>query len=228
MACFVTINQAPARAACLLPALCAAFLLCSCAAPFDWQRRAAQRSQVHQAAAAHAEWRAATPAWKSQTFRNPAVLGRATPENVSVQIDLGDQRGLLLVDGSIAMDFPVATGKRSHPTPAGSFTILEKKREHASNLYGKIYDADGQLLVADADTRRHVVPEGGRFAAASMPNWMRLTYSGVGMHVGIVPGRPASHGCIRLRRDAADTVFNLVKIGTPVVVARRAPALGAP
>jgi len=69
--------------------------------------------------------------------------------------------------------------------------------------------------------------EGAMFAGAKMPYWMRLTDTGVGMHVGYVPGHPASHGCIRLNREVAQKLFALVKVGTPVVVAERAPALEA-
>ena len=58
-----------------------------------------------------------------------------------------------------------------------------------------------------------------------MPYWMRLTDTGVGMHVGYVPGRPASHGCIRLKLDSATEIFGLVKVGTPVVIAEDAPSL---
>jgi lipoprotein-anchoring transpeptidase ErfK/SrfK len=71
-----------------------------------------------------------------------------------------------------------------------------------------------------------VIPEGATFDAAKMPYWMRLTDTGVGMHVGHVPGRPASHGCIRLKREVAVELFSLTKIGTPVVVAESAPSLG--
>ena len=59
-----------------------------------------------------------------------------------------------------------------------------------------------------------------------MPYWMRLTDGGVGMHVGYVPGgRAASHGCIRLKKENAEEIFALVKIGTPVVVTDDLPAL---
>ena len=136
--------------------------------------------------------------WKKRTYRNQALLSQATSENVSLEISLSEQRGILLVRTAIAMDFPVATGRKSHPTPAGDFTIRAKEKNYASNLYGKIYDALNVLVVSDADVRSDLVPEGGRFEGATMPYWMRLTDSGVGMHVGYVPGRPASHGCIRL------------------------------
>lgn len=168
--------------------------------------------------------------WKKSTHRHDELLKRATPENTSVEISLEEQRGLLLVEGAIAMDFPVATGKSSHPTPKGHYQIIEKKKDYSSNLYGKIFDADGNVVVSDADTRRDVPPEGGSFVGARMPYWMRLTNGGVGMHVGYVPGRPASHGCIRLKRSTARDLFELTRIGTPVVIGDHAPSLqtGAP
>jgi lipoprotein-anchoring transpeptidase ErfK/SrfK len=186
------------------------------------KRIAAQKAEAEQA---HAAWRA-TPGWKSKIYRNPALLSRANAENISIEIAISEQRGLLLVEGCVAMDFPVATGKKSHPTPTGSYTIRGKEKDYQSNLYGKIVDATGTVIVSDADTRRDVIPEGATFDAAKMPYWMRLTDTGVGMHVGHVPGRPASHGCIRLKREVAVELFSLTKIGTPVVVAESAPSLG--
>jgi hypothetical protein len=173
----------------------------------------------------HAAWRD-LGGWKKHTYRNKALLEQATPDNVSLEISLKEQRGLLLVRGAIAMDFPVSTGKASHPTPAGSYTIRAKEKEYHSNLYGRIFDATGAVVVADADTRKDEPPEGGRFEGAAMPYWMRLTDGGVGMHVGYVPGgRAASHGCIRLKKENAAEIFSLVKIGTPVVVTEHLPAL---
>lgn len=190
---------------------------------------AARRHSEEQAAAlsAHNAWRT-TSGWKSKTYRNDGLLAAATPKNVSVQIALSEQRGLLLVDDCIAMDFPVATGKKSHPTPSGAFTILGKQKDYSSNLYGKIVDATGAVLVADADSRSDVPAEGATFQGAKMPYWMRLTNTGVGMHVGYVPGRPASHGCIRLKRETAVQLFELLDVGTPVVIADTAPALQSP
>ena len=60
--------------------------------------------------------------WKKKTYRNKELLAQATSENVALEISLGEQRGFLLVRTAIAMDFPVATGKKSHPTPSGDFT----------------------------------------------------------------------------------------------------------
>jgi hypothetical protein len=164
------------------------------------------------------------PNWKENTFRSEELLALANPENTSIHISLDEQRGFLLVDNTIAVDFPVATGKRSHPTPAGSYTILDKQVAYASNLYGKIYDAEGTVINSDADSRTDTVPEGGKFEGASMPYWMRLTQSGIGLHVGYVPGRPASHGCIRMKADTAKTLFKVTRLGTPVLIAKHPPA----
>jgi L,D-transpeptidase catalytic domain len=188
-------------------------------------REESERAELRkQALAEHALYRSLA-GWKKQTYRNKELLSQATPENVSLEISLSEQRGLLLVRSAIAMDFPVATGKKSHPTPAGSFTIRAKEKNYFSNLYGKIYDAQNVVVVSDADSRTDHPPEGGRFEGAIMPYWMRLTDSGVGMHVGYVPGLPASHGCIRLKNDAAAQIFDLVRVGTPVVIAEDARSL---
>jgi lipoprotein-anchoring transpeptidase ErfK/SrfK len=202
-----------------------------CAVVQDIQNRQAkareesERAELRkQALVEHAVYRSVA-GWRKQTYRNRELLSQATAENVSLEISLSEQRGLLLVRTAIAMDFPVATGKKSHPTPAGSFTIRSKEKNYFSNLYGKIYDAQNVVLVGVADARTDLVPEGGRFEGAMMPYWMRLTDTGVGLHVGYVPGRPASHGCIRIKRDAATEIFDLVKVGTPVVVAQSAPSL---
>jgi len=209
------------------------FVLPGCGTMEEFQARQARRGEMKAFKARQAAWAEehrifrAQPGWKKKTYRNEALLKLATPENASIEIALAEQRGLFLVHDSIAMDFPIASGKRSHPTPKGAYTILGKSREYASNLYGKIYDAAGAVVVEDADATRDAVPEGGKFVGAPMPYWMRLTNTGVGLHIGYVPGRPASHGCIRLPRPVAPVLFEKVKVGTPVVVAETAPALGA-
>lgn len=176
-------------------------------------------------AKAEHEFHRSLAGWNKTTYKNAELMAMATPENTTLEISLSEQRGLLLVNGAIAMDFPVATGKSTHPTPSGSYHIRAKEKDYHSNLYGKISDATGAVVVADADSRTDTVPEGGKFEGATMPYWMRLTDGGVGLHVGYVPGRPASHGCIRLKNDTAKTLFELTKIGTPVVIAEQAPSL---
>jgi hypothetical protein len=213
----------------LIAAICA--LSAGCAIVQDIQNRQAkvreerERAELRkQALVEHAVYRSVA-GWRKQTYRKKELLSQATAENVTLEISLGEQRGFLLVRTAIAMDFPVATGKKSHPTPAGSFSIRAKEKNYSSNLYGKIYDALNVVVVGDADVRTDLMPEGGHFEGATMPYWMRLTDTGVGMHVGYVPGRPASHGCIRLKRDSATEIFGFVRVGTPVVIAQSAPSL---
>jgi lipoprotein-anchoring transpeptidase ErfK/SrfK len=205
-----------------------------CAQFQEWQKSlaltAAQKQQAANLAATkerHAAFRSQS-GWRKLTYRDEAALAKATAANSAVEISLREQRGLLLVDGAIAMDFPVATGRASHPTPKGSYKIIDKQKDYASNLYGRIVSATGETIVSDADTREDAVPEGATFVGARMPYWMRITPTGVGMHVGYVPGRPASHGCIRLKRDVASQLFGILALGTPVTVDSFAPSLGGP
>ncbi len=138
----------------------------------------------------------------------------------SITIDLSDQAAYFFKDGILVGRSRVATGRPGHSTPTGQYTILEKKAEKRSNLYGRIYDADGDLINSDADTRTDSPPSGGYFRGASMPNWMRLTNRGIGMHAGPIPnpGSPASHGCIRMPKQMALTFYQNVELGTPVEI----------
>jgi len=84
----------------------------------------------------------------------------------------------------------VSTGAKGHGTPSGVFTILEKKQTH----YSRTYDN------------------------APMPNMQRLTWQGVAMHSGRLPGYPASHGCIRLPYDFSKLLFGITAKGGTVVI----------
>ena len=214
--------------------LAGAFLLPGCSVLQDFQKslqassaRKLNAGKVEQYKALHAGFRS-QPGWRKNTYRQPELLAQATPQNSAVEVALREQRGLLLVNGGIAMDFPVATGRSSHPTPKGAYKILDKKKDYASNLYGRIVSPTGETLVSDADTREDAVPAGASFVGSRMPYWMRITPTGLGMHVGHVPGRPASHGCIRLKKDTAVQLFGILAPGTPVTVEMFAPALGGP
>ncbi len=70
-----------------------------------------------------------------------------------IEISIKEQRGYLLVRGALAMTSRSPTGKKSHPTPTGSFTVRAKEKDYHSNLYGKIFDSTGLVLVEDADSR---------------------------------------------------------------------------
>lgn len=152
-------------------------------------------------------------------YKNKPLLAATNPSNSKVIVDRKLQRAVLLNNGEVAMDYPVSTGNKKFPTPAGSYTVLRKiEKDKRSNLYGKIYDAEGNVVNSNADINKDTVPEGGRFEGALMAYWMRLTWDGIGMHRGRVPRYPASHGCIRTYSPIVSTVFRKVDVGTPVII----------
>lgn len=148
----------------------------------------------------------------------------------AIEIVLDHQKAYISIGGQDAGWTYLATGKAGYSTPTGKFKIIEKKVDKHSNLWGVIEDANGNIVDGDARNGREKVPRGGRFVGAPMPYWMRLTNSGIGMHVGPIPnpGMPASHGCIRLPRDLAIKLFDVVELGTPVLVIGRTPAAKRP
>ena len=107
-----------------------------------------------------------------------------------VLVSLPEQRALVYRNGVRIGETTVSTGRPGFETPTGTFTVLEKKREHRSNLYDD----------------------------APMPFMQRLTWDGVALHAGTVPGHPASHGCVRLPADFAERLFALSTRGMTVVV----------
>lgn len=140
-------------------------------------------------------------------------------KNSLVVISLRQQRGRLYVKGKVAADWPVSTGVDEHPTPTGRYRVRFKSKEYASNRYGKMYDAKGRCINANADAFTETVPEGGRFEGSPMPNWMRLTFDGIGMHTGKVKaGQRLSHGCIRLPHVVSTMLFDIVEYGTRVII----------
>ena len=147
-----------------------------------------------------------------------AVLMRA---ETSVEIDLQEQRAYLLQNGRPVLASPISSGRYGHLTGTGSFKVVEKERNHYSSIYGKIVDASGRTVVADADVDMKV-PRGCRFVPAPMPYFMRF-HGSDGMHAGYLPGYPASHGCVRMPDQYAVAFFNAVSVGTPVTVFGRTP-----
>lgn len=112
-----------------------------------------------------------------------------TPGEKHLEINLATQRGTFFINGLPAMEFPVCTGRKGYETPTGTFSIKEKRRHHHSNIYD-----------------------------VAMPCFMRLTYDGIGLHVGEIRKAPASHGCIRLPKEACLPIFHATKPGTRVVI----------
>ena len=149
---------------------------------------------------------------------NAGVLARVTPDNSHVIVSLTKQRAYLMTGEEIAIDSPISSGKRGHTSPSGSFTVLEKDKDHRSSLYGDYVDSKGRVVRGGISARIDSAPSGTHYVGASMKWFMRLTGEGVGMHVGILPGYPASHGCIRMPEPAAAAFYSHVKVGTPVRV----------
>jgi len=123
----------------------------------------------------------------------------------------------------------IASGISHYPTPVGSFSVQEKVANKESNLYGKIYGKEGQLLSSNAKRGKTPIPDGARFDGADMPYFLRLTGDGIGMHAGPIPrpGRPASHGCIRMPKAFAPIAFRHVGIGTQVSIVGKGPSYSA-
>ncbi|HVJ61953.1 MAG TPA: L,D-transpeptidase family protein [Tahibacter sp.] len=127
---------------------------------------------------------------------------------VVVVVSLDEQRVYVYRNGIAIGVSTISSGRRGHETPQGTFTILQKARFHQSDLYDD----------------------------APMPYMQRLTWDGVAMHAGSLPGYPASHGCIRLPTAFASRLFEITRRGETIVVASAAtssagivhPALLAP
>ena len=110
---------------------------------------------------------------------------------VLVYVDLGRQRATVYRNGVRIAVSTISSGKDGYETPTGVFTILEKDKDHRSRTYDD----------------------------APMPYQQRLTWKGVAMHAGNLPGFPASHGCVRLPMEFAKKLFSVTPMGGTVVIA---------
>lgn len=149
---------------------------------------------------------------------NQSLLKQATQDNTRIAISLPKQRAYLMIGDQVVADGPISSGKRGHGTPKGHFTVMEKDANHHSNLYGNFVDRSGRVVRAGVSARIDSAPSGTHFAGAPMQWFLRLTGEGVGMHIGILPGYPASHGCIRESVDGAKLFYDYTKVGTSVDV----------
>ena len=151
---------------------------------------------------------------------NKSIYDSLTPDQAHVIVNLTKQRAYLLHGDQIAVDSPISSGKRVGMTPMGHFSVLEKDKDHHSSVYGDFKDRSGRTVRAGVSLKIDSAPSGTHYEGASMKWFMRLTSDGVGMHIGILPGYPASHGCIRMSPQGAEMFYAKVKVGTPVVVMR--------
>ncbi len=146
------------------------------------------------------------------------VLKNNANEPVSIRISLSAQRLFLFLGNQLAISSPISSGRRSGWTPVGKFKILEKDPAHRSNLYGNFVDRENRIIRSGVDARRDSAPSGTHFQGAPMLYFMRLTDRGVGMHVGLLPGYPASHGCIRLPEEMAKVIYEVTPMNTEVTI----------
>ena len=121
------------------------------------------------------------------------ILG-VTPDSeaakLSIVVDLTSQEAKLLRDGQTVMVTKVSSGKREKPTPPGRYVVTQKYTDWRSTLYHN----------------------------ASMPFFLRLSCGSVGLHAGVIPGYPASHGCVRLPKEVAQKFYQIVPKGTLVTI----------
>ena len=122
-------------------------------------------------------------------------VDQANGEPLMLVVSLREQKLDLYRGLTLITSSRVSTGTATYPTKSGVFSILEKRRYHHSNMY----------------------------SAAPMPWMQRLTWSGTALHAGVVPGYPASHGCIRLRFSFAPKLYDITTGGENVIVANDRP-----
>jgi len=123
-------------------------------------------------------------------------LSREGP--VEIVVSIPDQMAYVFRGGTLIGASTVSTGKEGHETPAGRFEILQKRREHYSNRYNN----------------------------APMPFMQRLTWDGIALHAGEIPGRPASHGCIRLPMAFARALYGVTELGATVQIVEHSASSG--
>jgi lipoprotein-anchoring transpeptidase ErfK/SrfK len=120
----------------------------------------------------------------------PPSVASALQSGTLIVISKKSQHMFVFSNGTLWASTPISTGKRRHETPSGVFPILQKHRLHHSNIY----------------------------SGAPMPFMQRLTWSGIALHAGWVPGYPASHGCVRVPRAFAQALFKLTAANATTVV----------
>lgn len=135
----------------------------------------------------------------------------------SITISLGEQRAHFFKGKTEVGQAVISSGKKGFETPTGDFKVIQRDKNHVSNLYGEFVDVTGVVVKTNVDITKEKPPEGANFQGAKMPFFLRF-HDGAGMHAGHLPGHPASHGCVRLPRFMAEHFFENAPIGTPVRV----------
>ena len=120
-----------------------------------------------------------------------SIQSRMAGEPVMAIVSLHGQRITVYDADGWILRAPVSSGQRGRETPAGIFSVIQKEADHYSNLYDDAY----------------------------MPHMQRITWSGIALHGGVLPGYAASHGCVRMPFDFAASLFDATRLGLRVIVA---------
>jgi lipoprotein-anchoring transpeptidase ErfK/SrfK len=151
-----------------------------------------------------------------------AMTEPLTAQNSGFVIDLDAQRAYLYRGSDLIAYSPIASGRKYYRTETGDYTVGQKDLNHRSTSYGDFVNSSGGTIMKDVQNGFDPVPPGARFQGSLMKYFLRLHHKGkstaMGLHRGVLPGYPASHGCIRLPGTMAEWFFNHVQLGTPVAV----------
>jgi hypothetical protein len=120
-----------------------------------------------------------------------SIESRTAGEPIMAIVSLRNQRVTVYDAQGWILRAPVSSGQKGRETPAGIFSVIQKEAEHYSNIYDDAY----------------------------MPHMQRITWSGIALHGGVLPGYAASHGCVRMPFDFAERLFDATKLGMRVIVA---------
>ena len=132
---------------------------------------------------------------KQKAPADTGIADSGSGEPLFLVVSTGAQKVDVYRGTTLVTTSQVSTGMPAHPTFLGAFSIIEKQRWHHSNIY----------------------------SGAPMPWMNRITWSGTALHAGVVPGYPASHGCIRLPYSFAPKLFDITSVGDNVVISRDRP-----
>lgn len=157
------------------------------------------------------------PTKHKSAFTWDAAASKSTSEPAAIIVALSEQRAYFYKGSTLVGETKCSTGKRGFDTPAGEYRVTQKDPKHESNLYGDFVNDEGVVTKRNVDMSKQKPAEGETFIGAKMPFYLRFT-GGYGLHAGIVPNRPASHGCVRLPRVMAEHFYNNAQVGTPVTV----------
>lgn len=186
----------------------------------------AEEPEVEPLAAAEGRPEFAEPATDfSRIFRvvpkakiTPRVLQRATPEETNLYISLTQQKAYLFVRNEVAIETPISSGRRAAMTPMGSFSVVEKVERMPSAVYGDFVDKQGNVVRRGISAKLDSAPGGTTFRPQPLRYFLRLNWTGLGLHAGHLPGYPAAQTHVRFPEEIARLIFEHTREGTPVVI----------